>query len=117
MSPGDIAFWVRRAVYLSGIWDEMKEKSCTRGEMEDFLAIREGWISCSERNPEKEGWYLVRFVDGMSRYGIPQKESTVYWNNGWWDGAVANGQWKIVLIDRYVGAWRPLPKAYDEGGC
>lgn len=62
------------------------------------------WIPCSERLPEKDGWYLVTVqgyetVTDVSLYSAD-------------DGCA----WGDVSAKQKVIAWMPLPKPYREDG-
>ena len=57
-----------------------------------------GWISCSERLPDKNMWCLATFESG----GIDKIQYLI--TNKWgWNGEFA---------DNRVIAWQPLPKPY-----
>lgn len=58
-----------------------------------------GWIPCSERLPEKRGFYLVSTTDCIT---------IMEFINGWISQ-------NIGLCNGYVKAWMPLPQAYKEG--
>lgn len=60
--------------------------------------LKDCWISCNERLPEKDGRYLVT-NEGWNEW-------TVDWN-GW-----VNGQW---LYNSKPIAWMPLPEPYQGG--
>ena len=60
------------------------------------------WVPCSERQPEKAGWYLVTEFD---RY---EEELTVNINE-WREG----GYWLSSPFEPI--AWMPLPKPYTKG--
>lgn len=55
-----------------------------------------GWIPCSERLPEANGWYLV-----TNELGVVQQQ---YWGASHWN----------KLRDEAVLAWQPLPDPYIE---
>lgn len=76
------------------------------------LPSAQQWIPCSERLPEKEGWY---FVTVHPDYIVPDSMHTdsLYWLDGkWWffdyDARVA--VWPDPII-----AWMPLPEPYKRG--
>ena len=56
-----------------------------------------GWIPCSERLPEVNGWYLV-----TNELGVVQQQ---HWGASHWE----------KLRDEAVLAWMPLPAPYTEG--
>lgn len=108
MRPGDIAFWIRRAVYLSNTWDEMKKWGCAPEEFESFLSIREGWTSCRKKTPERTGWYLVRLsAELWNIKSVPQRMAALYWNgSGWWDSGFVSME--------CCEAWMPLPEEFGD---
>ena len=57
-----------------------------------------GWIPCSERLPEVNGWYLV-----TNELGIVQQQ---HWGASHWR----------KLRDEAVIAWMPLPEPYHQKG-
>lgn len=59
-----------------------------------------GWIPCSERLPEKRGFYLVSTTDCIT---------IMEFINGWISQ-------NIGLCNGYVKAWMPLPQAYKAEG-
>ena len=62
------------------------------------------WILCSERLPEKHGYYIVQ-TDGSHNSVIDIAEFGRYWNLIWgWNKAS-----KVI-------AWMPLPEPYKEEG-
>ena len=58
----------------------------------------QGWIPCSERLPEKDGFYLVTVTDGeqIAVCKMPFVESE--WGGNWFDDEVV--------------AWMPLPEPW-----
>ena len=85
----------------------------------------DGWIPCSERLPEKYGWYLCSLKDG--------RVNCYYWNNKgeWLDNGkkhffelyhvyskltgmevLAKNEESVYWTD-WVIAWRELPKPYE----
>ena len=54
------------------------------------------WIPCSERLPEKSGWYLCSYESKLV-------QSTVFYDGGWFN---AN-----VDVNNVI-AWMPLPEPY-----
>ena len=56
-----------------------------------------GWIPCSERLPQVNGWYLV-----TNELGVVQQQ---YWGASHWQ----------KLRDEAVIAWCELPAPYTEG--
>lgn len=84
------------------------------------------WIPCSERLPDKYGWYLCTLKDG--------RVNAYYWNNNgvWLDNAKKHLFDLYEIRSRYTGmeikpedeavywtewvvAWMPLPEPYQEG--
>lgn len=91
------------------IIERLKEKKSNyNAETEAFWNFREaieivnqvaseyggGWIPCSKRLPEKNGWYLV-----TNNLGVVQQQ---YWCASHWG----------KLRDDAVVAWCPLPEPY-----
>ena len=86
------------------------------------------WIPCSERLPEKYGWYLCTLKD--------TRVNTYYWNNKgeWLDNGKKHFFELYNISSRYTGenitaeqegsvywtdwviAWMPLPEPYREEG-
>ena len=62
-------------------------------ELEAALAAR-AWVPCSERMPEREGWYNVTLNDGIVTTGSWHPRGEM-WN-----------VWRVV-------AWRPLPAPWE----
>lgn len=60
----------------------------------------QGWIPCSERLPESQGYYICTCKDG-SKY---KRASAVKWSNGW--QLTGTRAYWIVL------AWMPLPNPW-----
>lgn len=55
------------------------------------------WISCSERLPDKSGYYLVTVDTGLKKVDV------VYFNNG-----------SGFLMANTVTAWKPRPEPYRK---
>lgn len=70
-----------------------------------------GWISCSERLPEKTGIYLCTVV---APYRNPRE--MLYAPQLWADES-DNATWRntdgIYVYDWFVEAWMPLPEPYE----
>lgn len=62
-------------------------------ELESALAAQ-AWVPCSERMPEREGWYNVTLNDGIVTTGSWHPRGEM-WN-----------VWRVV-------AWRPLPAPWE----
>lgn len=63
--------------------------------------MRTGWTPCSERLPEKKGWYLVtRMLD----VGCKDVDTKFY--------DTENG-WVMDYVETQVLAWQPLPEPWD----
>ena len=60
----------------------------------------QGWIPCSERLPESQGYYTCTFKDG-SKY---KRASAVKWSNGW-QLTGTRSYWTVL-------AWMPLPEPW-----
>lgn len=60
---------------------------------------KNGWIPCSERLPEADGYVLCSVKDKYAKHNviISQFKDEIYWHNG-----------RII-------AWMPLPEPYKEG--
>ena len=65
---------------------------------EQPTAYNNGWIACSERLPEVNGWYLV-----TNELGVVHQQ---YWGASHWQ----------KLRDDAVVAWRELPEPYQPKG-
>ena len=70
------------------------------------------WIPCSERQPDKEGDYLVTLCDDGRTW-----VEIALWNETF------GGSWQAILYNDVdysdisnVIAWMPLPVIYQEGG-
>ena len=57
----------------------------------------QGWIPCSERLPESQGYYICTCKDG-SKY---KRTTVIKWSNGW-QLTGSRTYWVVV-------AWMPLP--------
>ena len=57
------------------------------------------WVPCSERLPEKSGYYLATVDIGMKIVDV------IFFNNG-----------SGFLTANTVKAWKPTPEPYQEGG-
>lgn len=64
--------------------------------IDELPSVQPGWISTSERTPEKSGNYLVTTPDGQVEL---RYYSTLYRWNGWVD----------------MVAWMPLPLKWEGG--
>ena len=85
------------------------DKVCSLGVATEFIDVirtvpsadrpQGEWIPCSERLPEKDGFYLVTVTDGeqIAVCKMPFVESE--WRGNWFDDEVI--------------AWMPLPSAYQ----
>ena len=60
----------------------------------------QGWIPCSERQPEKAGHYLCSFK--KAKYIDNIYVDLAYWTGSRWYGYLANE----------INAWMPLPKPW-----
>ncbi len=60
-----------------------------------------GWIPCSERLPEKSGWYLVtvELLDGRKETNM-----TLY---------TPKNMWMLSCNETQVLAWQPLPEPWE----
>ena len=63
---------------------------------EEFL--NGGWIPCSERLPEEDGYYLVTMKLWTGSYVITH--------------AFSGGEWHLAPEDCPVLAWQPLPEPW-----
>ena len=61
------------------------------------------WIPCSERLPEKDGFYLVTITDGEQIAVCKMPFVEFEWKDNWFDDEVI--------------AWMPLPSAYQREGA
>ena len=59
-----------------------------------------GWIPCSERLPEEDGYYLVTMKLWVGSYVTTH--------------AFRGGEWHLASDDCPVLAWQPLPAPYEE---
>ena len=75
---------------------------CHRIKPKEYLSADAEWIPCSERLPEKDGWYLIT-VQGY------EKVVDMEWYYSEW------GAWNGVSSKQQVIAWTPLPKPYKGG--
>lgn len=85
--------------FMIGRSDDYMEKANCYGEVMRFVnqvasEYGGGWIPCSERLPEKNGWYLV-----TNNLGVVQQQ---YWCASHWG----------KLRDDAVVAWCELPEPY-----
>ena len=82
------------------------------------------WIPCSERLPEKYGWYLCTYKDG--------RVNTKFWNNKEWidnirmhmfelydirgknTGNEVHPEQESVYWSDLIIAWMPLPEPYGK---
>lgn len=68
---------------------------------------KSGWIPCSERLPEKHGYYIVQ-TDGSRNNVIDIAEYGLFWHNMKLDMMWHKAS-KII-------AWMPLPEPYKKEG-
>lgn len=107
-----------RAIDADALWRDI---TTAFDDCEDILEIidrqptiepEQRWIPCSEKHPDKDGWYLVSLgnewdENGFGRVNADKKiyDSMVrissYKNGAWFHGMVA--------------AWMPMPNAYKGG--
>ena len=97
-----------KGLFIPEITAEMFRNGCLES-IEALMAEGEiydidytGWIPCSERLPEKDGWYLIT-VQGY------EKVVDMEWYYSEW------GAWNGVSSEQQVIAWTPLPKPYKGG--
>lgn len=60
------------------------------------------WIPCSERLPERQGYYICTCKDGTGC----KRTTPVKWSNGW-QLTGARAYWLVI-------AWMPLPQPFGE---
>jgi hypothetical protein len=71
-----------------------------------FDLIKPRWIPCSERLPEKNGEYLVLYVEALSgKHG----QRVMYWDSEKQEWTPKNYAPSIIWK-----AWMPLPEPYKE---
>lgn len=66
-----------------------------------------GWIPCSEKLPNKEGYYIVTRKSGEVDIGL-----FTFWANG---GKFNSYDDLCRFPDEKIIAWQPLPPAYKKG--
>lgn len=63
------------------------------------------WIPCSERLPEKTGYYLVQLSRKLPNEDYADRVVVLY-----------NGEDKeFMTYERFIIAWQPLPEPYKGG--
>nr|DAH67090.1 MAG TPA: Protein of unknown function (DUF551) [Caudoviricetes sp.] len=68
-----------------------------------------GWISVTDRLPERSGWYLAF---GSHPSEMPKKQAAIlYYDADEWDGS----EWSGAYMSGYeVTHWMPMPEGPDE---
>lgn len=90
--------------------DRASERCLSEDEYKRFCEIidaeptaGEEWIPCSERLPDRDGYYLVSANDNKVMIGY------YYVKRNRWDWWMCNVEIKLV------SAWQHLPEPYKEG--
>lgn len=84
--------------------EEIKKQAVAEYLLENSDILKNRWIPCNERLPDKEGKYLVT-VKNLTGYWI--MENNVFVCDYQYDDFIFQG-WE----DNKVIAWQPLPEPY-----
>lgn len=90
------------------IEEEPKCREALRAIQTSLLGLPQGWIPCSERLPEKSGYYLATIINAFD-----EKEVCVIWFAHKADYDVWG--WRQITNSDIVIAWMPLPTPYKGG--
>lgn len=88
----------RNLLYVAAsVIEELSAKLANANKENSEQYYNDGWIPCSERLPENNGWYLV-----TNELGVVQQQDwcALHWGK---------------LRDDAVLAWQPLPQPYVKG--
>lgn len=70
-------------------------------EIAPTIELRQEWIPCEERLPEKQGYYICTCKDG-SKY---KRATVVKWSNGW-QLTGARAYWVVLAWMELPGPWK-----------